>query len=639
MLQLIPARLRRLRQDAEVAPTAERPAVSVARPVDEPRTRHTGYLLPLICAGAGAALLLVSLADAAARSGRDHGDLLFWFATLAFVAAVMAALVSDSRTRNERVALVALLGTFLYLVKVLRDPFAFTFADELVHLANANAVVDSGRLFEANSILEVTPFYPGLQTVAAAVAEVSGLDTFVAGLVVIGTARLLLIVSLFLLVEHISSSARTAGVAAAAYAANPNFLFFGAQYAYESLALPLLVLSLACLSFWRAVRARRAWGVVAVIAMSGVVVTHHMTSYALVGVLTLVALVSMILGEPRARGHWLFVLYTVTAVGWWLVVVASATVGYLSPVLTKALASTMAVISREGSTRHILESHADGGGAAAAAAAWERPVGIASVLLLAIVVPVGLRVLWRSFRQNPIALILGAAAVSYFGSLGLRVVPGAWETANRSSEFLFLGVAFAAALAVTNTRRPGVVRFVAPHWVGAAFAVVFAGGVIAGWPAHLRLSHPYRIETSASPVDPPGAVAAAWVGRFVGRGARIATDDSNARLLVAYADAHAIAGRNPDVEDILRSEPLERWMVALLARERLRYVVVDQRRLAFDPMLGYFFADTDAPPAEWSMSGRRYRKFDRQRGVSRLYDGGTIVIYDIRRLLDRAPAH
>ena len=55
-----------------------------------------------------------------------------------------------------------LLGLSLYAVKVFRDPFGFTFADELAHAPNAKAILRTHHLFEANTILSATPFYPGL---------------------------------------------------------------------------------------------------------------------------------------------------------------------------------------------------------------------------------------------------------------------------------------------------------------------------------------------------------------------------------------------------------------------------------------------------------------------------------------------
>ena len=56
---------------------------------------------------------------------------------------------------------------------------------------------------------------------------------------------------MFLFVENIVRSSRVAGFAVVLYAGNPNFLFFSAAYAYEQLALPLLMAVLFLLSLRR----------------------------------------------------------------------------------------------------------------------------------------------------------------------------------------------------------------------------------------------------------------------------------------------------------------------------------------------------------------------------------------------------
>ena len=66
-------------------------------------------------------------------------------------------------------------------------------------------------------------------------------------MIVVGAARVLMMLALFLLYERACGDSRLAGVGALVYAANPGFLFFDAQFAYESLALPLAVFTLWCI--------------------------------------------------------------------------------------------------------------------------------------------------------------------------------------------------------------------------------------------------------------------------------------------------------------------------------------------------------------------------------------------------------
>ena len=251
---------------------------------------------PLLALTSAAGVALVSVADALSRSGRPFAQPLFWLGLLVIFLPIAARLASTAPRRGERIALVLVLGIAFYLVKVLHDPFAFASADELVHQHNVLAIIQSQALFGHNPILPVTPLYPGLEAVTAALTSTGGTSTFTAGLIVIGIARLILMLALFLLYESVTGSGRIAGVAAALYATNPHYLFFDASFSYESFALPLAVLAVYAVSratfpqleYPRRWPARpfplvnREWAIVAVAAICTVVVTHHITSYGLV---------------------------------------------------------------------------------------------------------------------------------------------------------------------------------------------------------------------------------------------------------------------------------------------------------------------------------------------------------------------
>ena len=79
-------------------------------------------------------------------------------------------------------------------------------------------------------------------------------------------------------------------------------------------------------------------------------------------------------------------------------------------------------------------------------------------------------------------LILVLMGLAYFGFLVLRLSPQAWETANRASEFLYLGLAFLLAIGAVELWRQS--RF---PWIGKIVfmlctGILVFGGVIAGWP-------------------------------------------------------------------------------------------------------------------------------------------------------------
>jgi hypothetical protein len=558
--------------------------------------------------------------------------------------------------------------------------------DELAHAPNSNAILHAHKLFTANSILPVTAHYPGLESLDAAFAAMSGLTSYGAGLVVIGAARVVIMLALYLLFERISGSSRTAALGTAIYTANASFLFFDAQVSYESLALPLLVLVMFAVAEWQRTQDRWSWGLVAVLVTLAVAVTHHVTSYALVVLLLVLCLVQLIVRrvldrratepgrlehagsglsdhrkalveryivQPHALGSqslaragaarrgresvattvtlrqwvaeqpvpWVFFVVSLVATIAWLTFVADSTVGYLRPVFTNAFLSTIRTLSGESGPRHLFTATQGGH----QAPLLERAVGLGSYALMAAAVPFGLRKLLRRHTYDPFALVLGLASVAFFGLAALRLAPGAWETAERASEFLFIGLGF--VLAQTGLHRwsprwmPWLGRLVAVAFV----SVIFAGGVIAGNPPSSRLSQPYLIQAGRHTIGPAGRELARWAAANLEPGTRYAAPDADARFLDTYARGYAVTNKAFDVDGILQAPGFAPWQLDLLAKAGVTYVVADRQTTSYGDSRGYFFARRGSadllPPGV-------ARKFDRH-GADRLYDSGAIKVYKL----------
>jgi hypothetical protein len=598
---------------------------SLQRAVERPVGAPVLGRLPVLVATASIGLLLVAVADARSRSMSSDSQVLFWLGLIVVYAPIVGRLAHAAPRRLERMSLGVLLGLALYLVKVFRDPFGFTFADELVHAPNADAILRTHHLFHANAILEATPYYPGLESVTAALASLSGLTVYGAGLIVIGVARLLIVLALFLLVERLLGSARAGGLAVAVYAANSNFVFFSAQFSYESLALPLLVVALFAYGEWREApnRSSRVLYAVAVLVLTfAVVTTHHLTSYALAATFVVIAIAYRLVGA-RHDSPTAFAVFAAAAVGAWLVAVASTTVGYLSPVVTGAINSVLQTISGESAPRQLFAGKA--GSVSGASGSVGRVTAVGGVAILLVLYPFGARELWRRYRRDPFAIVLAIAGLLVFATYVARFAPQAWETANRSTEFLFLGLAVVVPLGVLHLGA----RLAGSRFAVAAAAVLtlaFAGGVVSGWTPSLRLSQPYEISAGGNIVPAQGRAMASWARRLLGPGRRYAASDADARLLNAYADSVAIAGRHPDVADLLKSPTLESWELPLLRDNDVRYVVTDRRRRSFDNTAGYFFGFRSGPQRDERLPKAVVRKFRR---FDRIFDSGDIVIFKL----------
>lgn len=647
-------------------PIVPLPGVVVLRPAPTERAATyvlSGVTLPVAMLVGACGLLLVAGGYAAARGGQPFGPVGFWLGLVVLFAPFAALLVHRDPSRAERIAGVLALALGLYLVKVLHSPTLFVFHDELLHIVTLNGIARSGHLFSTNSLLPASPLFPGLEIVTHAAASLTGLSLTNAGLLVVGVARLVGVLALFLLFEAVSGSARVAGIAALVYMANPNFTPFDAQFAYESLALPFAALTV--YAFVRAARVgggeRACFAAVAVLGLGLVTVTHHVTTYVLVAFLAAWWAVQRCISrpwgvrfaaptgaEPAVGG---FALSAAALAGAWLLLVAPLALDYLRVPVAGGLAEFGRLLSGQVAIRPLFQAY---GGQTAPLA--ERVAGIGATLILLAAIPFALRHTWRERRTAPLPLTFALAAAAYPAALALRFTSPGLEVGSRLTAFLFVGIAFTLADWYANrSERPGASsqRGVAPFplaahrsplaangWLlTAAITVVFLGGVATGWgPSVSRLPGSHLVGADARSVDAHGLAAAAWMRERLGPDNRVIADRITRLLLAAEGEQRPVTGIADgfDTSPVLVSPRVDDYVLSILRRGRVAYLVVDHRLSIAAPLLGIYveqgepgtFAHT-AP-----LGAATLGKFDGVPGVSRVYDDGTITIYDVRGIAD-----
>jgi hypothetical protein len=223
-------------------------------------------------------------------------------------------------------------------------------------------------------------------------------------------------------------------------------------------------------------------------------------------------------------------------------------------------------------------------------------------------------------------------------SLGLRIVPNAWEIANRASEFLFVGVGLVLALVGLERWSPKAMPRLGALALSFAFGIMLCGGIVAGWSWDLILAQTGNVATQGAAIRPPGMLAADWARTVLGPGRKFVADASNARLLAAYGGEFAVTGTKPDFWAVLHDPRLDAWHVRLLRQHHIAYVLVDRRLVSEDSLAGYFFATSSSIPSRrLTFEPTSVHKFDRQAEATRAWDSGDAVIYDIRRVINRAP--
>lgn len=600
---------------------------------------YTWGLFPWLILSSSVGVLLVAIAYLYSRSGSTAIEPVFWAGLLLVVVPIAARLIAVAPSRHERIALLIVLGLSLYLIKYIHSPFMFTFSDEFVHSYNVLQIIQNKTLFNGNNILPVTPLYPGLEIVTATFSSLSGLPVFESGLIVVGFARTIMILALFLLYERLSGSQRVAGIGTLLYVGTPNFVFWSVQFSYESLSLPMAVVVLYAIARRGAMQDQSQHiGMTLFILMTipAIVMTHHLTTYALVGFLILLSALYVVYhrwGKVEQPHTWGISFFALTAAVTWLFFVASLTLSYLSPVLTRAIVSIFDLAAGEETGRQLFQSNSG-----YVAPLWERITGIGAVLLLLLAAPLGLWQIWRKHLGNAFVLLLGGAALGYFGALGMRFTPAGWETGNRAASFMFIGLAFTVALGFvefwSHTRFQKLITTLFPAYV----AVVLLGGIIAGWQPNLRLARPLVVAVADRATEPQGVTMARWFQGALGSDHFVGADSSNALLLLLYADQHVITGRSPDISGLIREPGFATWQKKTL--QTLEYVVVDRRNISWNVMEGIYFdqLNNGVLPETDLLDRDIYTKFETLPEASRIFDSGNITIYDVSHYyqLDRS---
>jgi hypothetical protein len=593
--------------------------------------RATGLALgsAFVCDGAGVALL--AAADAESRSGAPGGYLLFWAGLALIFAPSAGVLLLSRRGRETRLAVALGFGLALYLAKVVYEPTAFTFHDEFAHYRNAANLLASGRLFGYNPLIRATGYYPGLAVATDAVVRLTGLSVYTSGLILIGCARLTLVGALFLLVDELLGSPRAAGVAVVVYAAGPNFLYWDAQYGYASLALPLALLTV----FFLARRNGRPPSTPALLSglatALAVVATHHITAWVLAALLLAWAAAGWFRrrrADGASAGTAEFVpllpaaMTTSTAL-LWVAAVAPITVGYISPVLTRAAAQGFQLVVELHTSRTLFANT----GQAATAPEWERVAAIASTLVILAAVPVAL---YRARRTGlpVIAKLLAWSSLAWVALLPLRFTADGQETANRSSDYLYVGIAICFALLLepcldaSRWRRMLALGLV---------ALLFVGGISVSWNYSQRLAPDYQLTNGAAAVTPDDRALAQWMLTTLGPGHRVATDAQTALALgsVGRQDVLSSAEDGSQIWLIFYPPTVTSGVLAEIHRSAVQYVVVQQDVLDLPTGVARF---DDSEPEQYDDSplpAASLTKFDASPAFREIYAAGSLRVYQV----------
>jgi hypothetical protein len=573
--------------------------------------------------------------------GRETGNppaLLFWLSLALMYGAGALAVLTSRFTRTESVVTVVLVWVGMQLTRLVLYPNLFVYHDELIHGRVLGDILATHHLFMPNSTLPVTPRYPGLEILSAAIADLTGLSAHAAGSIALVLARLIMALALFLIVERLARSYRVAAAASLIYVANPQYLFFNSQYSYQTLALPL------CFAFvYLVVRLERARPAVAwpclLAGGIAIAISHHLTAVGLVAFLGCWSVASAFQARRPRYLNPAFVL-TLLSVLVWGFLARHTIVPYLAGITENNFQNVQQLIS--GHSHHVFFKDNAGD----ATPAWERLASLASVLVIVVLLPIALwsaRLFLRTRQAAPLVLCVIAAA---YPAIPLGHLTNATsEVADRSSGFIFVGVSFLLAWWAFGVRHNGhrrgetrkSRRALAAVCAFAAGLVLFVGGTIVGaGPSWLRAPGKYLVSSDNRSVDVLALAASNWLGDRMAPGNRLYSDRTNELLASTLGHQHSLTALADGIDNGSLSRlllgPPSPSDIGFANAAKLQLLLVD-RRLANDlPHVGVYTDNGEyggdnrtKPPPESAVT-----KFDHVAGADRIYDNGALSLYDVR---------
>jgi hypothetical protein len=575
----------------------------------------------------GLGILLLSAADAASRKDTSGDYLLFWAGLLTIFLPAVVVLLLSQLDRGRRLAISLGFGLTLYLAKVLYEPTVFTFHDEYAHYRNAINLFMSGGLFDYNPLIRTTAYYPGLAVATDALMRITDQSAYTSGLILVGCARLTLVGALFVLIDNLLGSPRAAGIAVLVYAGNPNFLYWDAQYAYESLALPLAILVIALIAQRNGSKPARPVIFSALAVTVAVIVTHHVTSWALTGILIAWACAAWL--YQRKAGcpiEYIPVLPAMVAtVGTilWLTLIAPITTDYLGPVLSRATAQGVGLITSHQASRTLFA----GTGQTVTEPLWEKAAAVGATAVILCVLPPALYRM-RRVRFPLIAKLLAVSSLLWVVMLPLRLTAEGQETANRSSEFVYVGIslcfAFLLEILLDSSRWKRILA------VGIVI-LVFVGGVAVSWNYSQLLAPNYQLVSGSVVVTPDDQALANWMLATLGPGNRVATDATTGLALgsIGRQDVLSSAETGAHVWQIFYPRTVNSEVLTELRRSQVQYVVVqlDVR----DSPTGIPRFDISEPAADYEapLPEPSLLKFNNSPIFTEIYLSGSLRVYQV----------
>ncbi len=550
-----------------------------------------------------------------------------------------------------RTALLTLYGGISYAPKLLRNPASPLYHDEFAHWRATYNILSTGKLFQPDPIIRVISRYPGLHATTAALVHATGLSIWQAATLLLVICHVSLVLGIATLAQSLGLSNRTASVVAVLYGLNSSFLYFDTQFAYESMAITLVVWAL--VAYVRAIRSqpgrgRAAWSVLTVMLGAGTIITHHLSMITLVSMMALISATLSMAWLARGQGwvrtavtSWGLTLVTALVAGAWFRFVAPATFSYLSPYVRQGVDELLRVASGSGTARQLF--------GASLSPQWEQKSAyLVPVFALGLAIG-GLLLIRARIRDGSLprgrrrALLIAFAGLGlvYFPSTVFILAPAGAEGARRSWAFTWIGLCLLAGPAVVwlvdwaGRRSRRWLRTTMRSGLLAALAIALVGGTAAGLNAAYRFPGPFLYGSDTRSVTPELLGTSEWFAARFGPRNNIVTDRFTGLVFGSFGVQNpADPSAGFPAYNLYLAKPRAAikppFLLSELSTSRYIYLVVDAR-IAYDvPEIGVYFEPNE--PSFLTKAGKsiffgRLGKFNTIPWMVKVYQSDNYSVY------------
>ncbi len=536
---------------------------------------------------------------------------LFWLGLSLLLIPLWLLILSRTVSEQLRLPLLALLGFATYLPAFLRAPTRPVFGDAMAHYLSVEEILRTGNPYSSNAIVPIASYFPGLHTLTASLVTVMGTSSiWTVAVGIVATCHVMSLLGIYSISLALTGNKRPAALAAVIYSISPQFSFFDSQFAYETLAVPLLIWSLA-LILYSQIKLPSARSNSLMTAIAGVVVgiccvvTHHLTSYILAALLIVIGTIQRLLHDRMDYRNALIGGSLIAILGIiWVEITGAPIVSYLG-YFPRTAWESLGPITRDllgKSTRHLAStqgSFPNSSGTRSLFSGSTLPFyeHYGAFIVQVIALTCFLISVWR-LRKSRCGAYYGFAllALTYFILLPLRLNLAGEQGANRTATFQWIGIAIVISIGMypasngagsshrfgtksrnifgTNQRTKRATRLIITMVLLIVSLVGNYGSVVN---ASFQFPGTFILDSSDGSDTPTEAVhLAQWYLSREGPNTKVVSDTSTERIFETYAFTGAVGNEFPQwafFDSRLSSSYLEQ----LAASGGISSIVVDRR--------------------------------------------------------------